>query len=280
MAVIGRMNSLQVVKHTDFGLYLDGGADGEILLPKRYIPKDTPSEVDDWLNVFIYLDSEDKLIATTLKPKIQLGEFASLKVVDINRVGLFFDWGLPKDLLLPHSEEKRPLQIGDYCVIYLYLDKRTRRLTATARLDRHLDKVPANYQVGQEVDLLVVERTDLGFKAIIDGKHWGLIHKNELFKFIRSGMREKGYIKELRADGKISLSLQPIGREAASGLAEQIIERLRAQGGVLALGDKSPPEAIAEQFRVSKGNFKKAIGGLYKQGLIHIHDDRIELLDN
>ncbi|AEB59512.1 GntR family transcriptional regulator [Ectopseudomonas mendocina NK-01] len=271
---------MQVVKHTDFGLYLDGGADGEILLPKRYIPKDTPSEVEDWLNVFIYLDSEDKLIATTLKPKIQLGEFASLKVVDINRVGLFFDWGLPKDLLLPHSEEKRPLQIGDYCVVYLYLDKRTRRLTATARLDRHLDKVPANYQVGQEVDLLVVERTDLGFKAIIDGKHWGLIHKNELFKFIRSGMREKGYIKELRADGKISLSLQPIGHEAASGLAEQIIERLRDQGGVLALGDKSPPELIAEQFRVSKGNFKKAIGGLYKQGLIRIHDDRIELLDN
>lgn len=280
MALIGRMNSLQVVKHTDFGLYLDGGADGEILLPKRYIPKDTPSEVDDWLNVFLYLDSEDKLIATTLKPKIQLGEFASLKVVDINRVGLFFDWGLPKDLLLPHSEEKRPLQIGDYCVIYLYLDKRTRRLTATARLDRHLDKAPANYQVGQEVDLLVVERTDLGFKAIIDGKHWGLIHKNELFKFIRSGMREKGYIKELRADGKISLSLQPIGHEAASGLAEQIIERLRAQGGVLALGDKSPPELISEHFRVSKGNFKKAIGGLYKQGLIRIHDDRIELLDS
>ena len=280
MALIGRMNSLQVVKHTDFGLYLDGGADGEILLPKRYIPKDTPSEVDDWLNVFLYLDSEDKLIATTLKPKIQLGEFANLKVVDINRVGLFFDWGLPKDLLLPHSEEKRPLQIGDYCVVYLYLDKRTRRLTATARLDRHLDKVPANYQVGQEVDLLVVERTDLGFKAIIDGKHWGLIHKNELFKFIRSGMREKGYIKALRADGKISLSLQPIGHEAASGLAEQIIERLRAHGGVLALGDKSPPELVAEHFRVSKGNFKKAIGGLYKQGLIRIHDDRIELLDN
>ena len=280
MAVIGRMNSLQVVKHTDFGLYLDGGADGEILLPKRYIPKDTPSEVDDWLNVFIYLDSEDKLIATTQKPKVQLGEFASLKVVDINRIGLFLDWGLAKDLLLPHSEEKRPLQVGDYCVVYLYLDKRTRRLTATARLDRHLDKVPADYQVGQEVDLLVVERSDLGFKAIIDGKHWGLLHKNELFKFIRGGMREKGYIKELRADGKISLSLQPIGREAASGLAEQIVARLREQGGVLALGDKSPPEAIAEQFRVSKGNFKKAIGGLYKQGLIRIHDDRIELLDS
>lgn len=278
MALIGRMNSLQVVKHTDFGLYLDGGADGEILLPKRYIPKDTPSEVDDWLNVFIYFDSEDKLIATTQKPKIQLGEFASLKVVDINRIGLFLDWGLAKDLLLPHSEEKRPLQLGDYCVVYLYLDKRTRRLTATARLDRYLDQTPAPYQPGQEVDLLVAERTDLGFKAIINGKHWGLIHKNELFKFVRSGMREKGYIKEMRADGKISLSLQPIGREAATGLAEQILERLREQGGVLALSDKSPPEAITEQFRVSKGNFKKAIGGLYKEGRIRIHDDRIELL--
>lgn len=278
MALIGRMNSLQVVKHTDFGLYLDGGADGEILLPKRYIPKDTPSEVDDWLNVFIYFDSEDKLIATTQKPKIQLGEFASLKVVDINRIGLFLDWGLAKDLLLPHSEEKRPLQLGDYCVVYLYLDKRTRRLTATARLDRYLDQTPAPYQAGQEVDLLIAERTDLGFKAIINGKHWGLIHKNELFKFVRSGMREKGYIKEMRADGKISLSLQPIGREAATGLAEQILERLREQGGVLALSDKSPPEAITEQFRVSKGNFKKAIGGLYKEGRISIHDDRIELL--
>ncbi|WP_322980826.1 S1 RNA-binding domain-containing protein [Pseudomonas sp. C11] len=278
MALIGRMNSLQVVKHTDFGLYLDGGADGEILLPKRYIPKDTPSEVDDWLNVFIYFDSEDKLIATTQKPKIQLGEFASLKVVDINRIGLFLDWGLAKDLLLPHSEEKRPLQVGDYCVVYLYLDKRTRRLTATARLDRYLDQTPAPYLAGQEVDLLVAERTDLGFKAIINGKHWGLIHKNELFKFVRSGMREKGYIKEMRDDGKISLSLQPIGREAATGLAEQILERLREQGGVLALSDKSPPEAITEQFRVSKGNFKKAIGGLYKGGRIRIHDDRIELL--
>ncbi|WP_277372256.1 S1-like domain-containing RNA-binding protein [Pseudomonas sp. AA-38] len=278
MALIGRMNSLQVVKHTDFGLYLDGGADGEILLPKRYIPKDTPCEVEDWLNVFLYLDSEDKLIATTQKPKIQLGEFASLKVVDINRIGLFLDWGLAKDLLLPHSEEKRPLQLGDYCVVYLYLDKRTRRLTATARLDRYLDQTPAHYQVGQEVDLLIVERTDLGFKAVIDGKHWGLIHKNELFKFVRSGMCEKGYIKELRADGKISLSLQPIGREAATGLAEQILERLREQGGVLALSDKSPPEAITTAFRVSKGNFKKAIGGLYKEGRIRIYDDRIELL--
>ncbi|WP_172146534.1 MULTISPECIES: CvfB family protein [Pseudomonas] len=277
MAVIGRMNSLQVVKHTDFGLYLDGGADGEILLPKRYIPKDTPSEVEDWLNVFIYLDSDDKLIATTETPKVQVGQFASLKVVDINRVGLFLDWGLPKDLLLPHSEEKRPLQVGDYCVVYVFVDKRSKRITATARLDRYLDTVPATYTVGQEVGLLVVESTDMGFKAIINGKHWGLIHKNELFKFLRSGMQEKGFIKEVRADGKISLSLQAVGQEAASSLGEQILAKLREHDGVLPLNDKSSPEAISALFRVSKGNFKKAIGGLYKQGRIVIYDDHIEL---
>ncbi|BAN47471.1 S1 RNA-binding domain-containing protein [Metapseudomonas resinovorans] len=278
MALIGRFNSLQVVKHTDFGLYLDGGPDGEILLPNRYIPKDEPTEEGDWLNVFLYLDSEDRPLATTQKPKVQVGGFASLKVVEINRVGLFLDWGLPKDLLLPHSEEKRPLQVGDYCVVHVYLDKRTRRITATARLDRYLDNTPPRYQPGQAVDLLVVDKTDLGYKAIIDGQHWGLIHKNEVFKFLRSGMREQGYIKELRPDGKISLSLQPVGTEAVSGLGEQIIAALRAEGGVLNLSDKSPPELISQRFGVSKGNFKKAIGGLYKQGLIRIDDDRIELL--
>lgn len=278
MALIGRMNSLEVVKHTDFGLYLDGGADGEILLPKRYIPKDDACEAGDSLNVFIYLDSEDKLIATTETPKIMVGGFASLKVVDINSVGLFLDWGLPKDLLLPHSEEKRPLQVGDYCVVHAFVDPRSKRIVATARLDRYLDKTPARYVAGQAVDLLVVEATEMGFKAIIEGAHWGLIHKNEAFKFLRSGMREQGYIKEMRADGKISLSLQPVGREAASGLAEQILAKLRERGGSLPLSDKSSPEAITALFRVSKGNFKKAIGGLYKQGLIRILDDRIELV--
>ncbi|CDZ94242.1 S1 RNA-binding domain-containing protein [Pseudomonas saudiphocaensis] len=276
MAAIGRYNSLQIVKHTGFGLYLDGGPDGEILLPNRYIPKDTSTEVDDWLNVFVYLDSDDKLIATTEKPKVQVGEFASLKVVQINRIGLFLDWGLPKDLLLPHSEEKRPLQEGDYCVVYVYLDKHTRRITATARLDRYLDKTPPRYQVGEAVDLLVVERTDLGHKAIINGQHWGLIHKNEAFKFLRGGMREKGYIRELRADGKISLSLQPLGSEAVDSLQALIMQKLQENQGSLPVSDKTPAEEIAQLFGVSKGNFKKAIGGLYKQGRILIHPDRIE----
>src|SRR3990167_1810769 len=276
MALIGRYNSLQVVKHTDFGLYLDGGADGEILLPKRYIPKDTPSEVEDWLNVFIYLDSDDKLIATTEKPKVQVGEFASLKVLEINSIGIFLDWGLSKDLLLPYSEEKRSLEAGQYCVVHVYLDKHTRRITATARLDRYLDVRPTAYQVGQAVDLLVAEATDMGFKAIINNQHWGLIHKNEVFKFLRNGIREKGFIKELRADGKISLSLQPVGQDAADALHQKILQLLQEQGGVLPVNDKSEPQLISDMFGVSKGNFKKAIGALYKQGLIVIHADRIE----
>ena len=277
MAQIGRFNSLPVVKHTDFGLYLDGGSDGEILLPRRYVPKDKPCEVGNRLDVFVYLDSEDRLIATTQRPRVQVGGFASLKVVAIDHVGLFLDWGLAKDLFLPHSEEKRPLQVGDYCVVHAYLDPRTRRITATARLDRYLDQTPPSYQPGQTVELLVVERTDLGFKAIVDGKHWGLIHKNELFKTIRPGMRETGFIREVRPDGKISLSLQPLGRAGADNLSEQILTRLREAGGRRGLGERRPPGEIARLFGVSKGNFKKAIGGLYKQGLITILDDGIEL---
>ena len=278
MALVGRYNSLQVVKHTNFGLYLDGAQDGEILLPNRYIPKDIPSEDEDWLNVFVYLDSDDKLIATTEKPKVQVGEFASLKVVEVNSIGIFLDWGLPKDLLLPYSEEKQPLKAGDYCVVHVYLDKHTRRITATTRLDRYLDKAPANYSVGQEVDLLVAEETAMGFKAIINNKHWGLIHKNEVFKFLRSGKQEKGFIKEVRSDGNISLSLQPVGEQLASSLNAQILGKLRDNNGVLPVSDKSDPQVISNLFGVSKGNFKKAIGALYKQGQIVIHADRIELV--
>ncbi|WP_304638651.1 CvfB family protein [Pseudomonas sp.] len=279
MAAIGRFNTLQITKHTDFGLYLDGGTLGEILLPKRYIPANESTEVDDWLNVFVYLDSEDRPIATTLRPKAQVGEFASLKVVQINKVGLFLDWGLPKDLLLPHSEEKRPLREGDYAVVYVYLDRHTRRITATSYLDRYLDKSPPTYRPGEAVDLLVAGPTDLGFKAIINNRHWGLIHRNEAFKFLRKGTRDRGYIREIRSDGKISLSLQPIGPQAGDALQQRILEVLAEQGGRLALSDRSPPEAIAQAFGVSKGNFKKALGALLKRGLIVIYSEHIEAAD-
>ncbi|HHX34933.1 MAG TPA: GntR family transcriptional regulator [Gammaproteobacteria bacterium] len=278
MALIGDMNTLQVIRQAEFGVYLDGGPDGDILLPRREMPKDEPCEDEDWLNVFVYLDSEDRIIATSRTPKIKVGEFASLKVIDINPVGLFLDWGLSKDLLLPHSEEKRPLQEGDYCVVHAYIDERTKRITATAHLDRFLDKTLANYTVGQEVDLLIVEPTDLGFKAIINGKHWGLIHKNEAFKFLRGGMQERGFIREIRDDGLINLSLQPQGQELRDTLSEAILTQLRENDGHLPFSDKSPAAAIADAFGVSKGNFKKAIGGLYRQGVIRIHPHSIELV--
>ncbi|AYC33739.1 GntR family transcriptional regulator [Pseudomonas cavernae] len=277
MALVGRYNSLQVVKQTDFGLYLDGGSDGEILLPNRYVPKDVPSEVDDWLNVFIYLDSDDRLIATTERPKVQVGEFASLKVAEINSIGIFLDWGLPKDLLLPFSEEKRQLKVGDYCVVHVYLDKHTRRITATARLDRYLDKTPPSYRVGQPVEFLAAESSPMGIKVILDNQHWALVHKNELFKPLRIGFRDQGFIKEVRADGKISLSLQAVGKDAPDALSDNILKQLRDNSGVLYVSDKSDPAEISHRFGVSKGSFKKAIGGLYKQGLIVIHADRIEL---
>lgn len=275
MVDIGRFNRLQVVKQMDFGLYLAAGEGDEILLPKRYIPKEGAS-IGDWLEVFVYLDSEDRPVATTLRPRIQVGGFACLQVAEINRVGLFLDWGLPKDLLLPHSEERKPLQVGDRVVVHAYLDRHTQRITATARLDRYLDKTPANYKVGQPVELLVVEQTDLGFKAIIEGRHWGLIHKNEAFKPLRPGSRERGFIRQIRDDGKLSLSLQPVGIQAAKGLEQQILAALEQNGGRLPLGDKSSPEQITRQFGVSKANFKKAIGGLYKQGLIRLLPEGIE----
>ncbi|MDY0207138.1 MAG: S1-like domain-containing RNA-binding protein [Pseudomonas sp.] len=278
MALIGDMNTLQVIRQADFGVYLDGGHDGDILLPRREMPKGEPCEDEDWVNVFVYLDSEDRIIATSRTPTIKVGEFASLKVVDINPVGLFLDWGLNKDLLLPHSEEKRPLQIGDYCVVYAYIDERTKRITATAHLDRYLDLTPGSYTVGQEVDLLIVEPTDLGFKAIINRQHWGLIHKNEAFKFLRGGMEERGFIREVRDDGLINLSLQPQGQQLRDALSEAILAKLDANNGRLPLSDKSPAPLIAETFGVSKGNFKKAIGGLYKHGVIRILPDGIELV--
>ncbi|WP_341706035.1 S1-like domain-containing RNA-binding protein [Halopseudomonas sp.] len=277
MAEIGRFNKLQITKQTGFGLYLDGGEDGEILLPNRYVPKDQPTEIGDWLRVFVYFDSEDRIIATTTRPRAQVGEFANLKVVARNQVGLFLDWGLPKDVLLPFAELKKPLEEGQYCVAYLYLDKHTSRVLATTRLDRFLDKTPARYKVGDAVNLLLVERTDLGYKAIINAEHWGLLHRNEAFKPVKLGRKEQGYIREIRPDGKINLSLQPVGSQAADMLQNLILERLRANGGALPLSDRSSPEAISEAFNVSKSNFKKALGGLLKKGFIQIHPEHIEL---
>ena len=277
MVSVGRYNVLKVINHTKFGLYLNGGKYGQIFLPNRYIPKHVPSEDQGWIKVFIYLDRDDKLISTTEAPKVQVGEFASLKVIEVNSIGIFLDWGLPKDLLLPYSEEKHQMAVGEYCVVRVYLDKHTGRVTATENLDLYLDNTPAHYKVGQEVDLLVAESTDMGFKAIINNNHWGLIHKNEVFKFLRPGKEDKGFIREVRSDGKISLSLQPVGREASSILKSKILDMLHENNGALPVSDKSAPAVISRLFGVSKANFKKAIGALYKQGKIVISADSIEI---
>lgn len=277
MPAMGRFNTLEILRTSSIGLFLDGGSLGDILLPTRQIPRGIPTEPGDSLRVFLYRDSEDRPIATTERPKIQVGEFAALEVVERTPVGIFLNWGLPKDLLLPHFEEhtSRPLRQGDRCVVAAYLDDRTQRITASMRLDRHLSSEPADYARDEEVDLIITGPTDLGFNAIINHRHWGLLHKSEAIRPLRMGTRTKGYIRQIRDDGKVDLSLQPRREVLAEPLAEQILEQLQKAGGTLAISDKSDPALIQRTFGVSKGNFKKVIGGLYKQGLITIDADGI-----
>ncbi|WP_456268268.1 S1-like domain-containing RNA-binding protein [Kushneria sp. AK178] len=282
MPAMGRFNTLEVLRTSSIGLFLDGGTLGDVLLPTRQIPRGASTEPGDSLRVFLYLDSEDRPIATTERPKIQVGEFAALEVVERTPVGIFLDWGLPKDLLLPHFEERtnRPLRQGDRCVVVAYLDDRTRRITASMRLDRYLDQVPADYARDEAVELLITGPTDLGFNAIINHRHRGLLHKSEAIRPLRMGTRTRGYIRRLRDDGRIDLSLQPRREVLAEPLAEQILEQLQEAGGMLPISDKSDPVLIQRTFGVSKGNFKKTIGGLYKQGLITIDTDGIRLVQS
>lgn len=280
MANIGEINQLTILRHVDFGLYLDGGDSGEILLPRREIPKDADTAVGSQLDVFIYHDSEDRLVATGRRPRAMLGQFAALRVVDINRTGIFLDWGLAKDLFMPHSEEKRPLQTGDTVLVYVYQDVHTGRLLASAQLDRfaEVDISDSGYQVNQQVSLWVAERNEHGYVCLVDESYLGLLHHHEVFKPVKIGQGMQGYVRELRADGRLSLSLQMQGQAVRDELGERILAALQANAGELALGDKSPASAIAAQFGVSKGNFKKAIGGLYRQQLIGMEPTRIWLL--
>lgn len=281
MANIGEINQLTILRHVDFGLYLDGGVNGEILLPRREIPKDADTAVGKQLEVFIYHDSEDRLVATGRKPRAMLGQYAALRVVDINRTGIFLDWGLAKDLFMPHSEEKRPLQTGDTVLVHVYQDIHTGRLLASAQLERFasVDASASGYQVNQQISLWVAERTEHGYLCLVNESYLGLLHHHEVFKPVKIGQGMQGYVRELRADGRLSLSLQMQGQAVRDELGERILAELQARGGELALGDKSPAGEIAALFGVSKGNFKKAIGGLYRQQLIGMEPQRIWLLD-
>ena len=280
---VGRINVLRVVKRLPFGAYLSPGSNKkgfepeEILLPKRYEPENL--KVDDLLKVFIYFDSEDRLIATTELPLAQVGECAYLKVVDVNKVGAFLDIGLMKDLFVPFAEQKIPMKLGKSYVVHVYLDEHSGRIMASSKLDKFLIEESHYHKAGQAVDLLIFAETDLGYKAVIGSTYQGLLFKNEVFQTVKTGDKLKGFIKEVRPDKKINLTLQLASEKTRGTLANQILEFIKAQGGITTLTDKSPPEAIYGQFKVSKKSYKKALGALYKRKLILIEKDKISLVE-
>jgi predicted RNA-binding protein (virulence factor B family) len=277
MADIGKFNTLRIVKFTDFGAYLDGGELGEILLPRRYVRGDL--RAGDRVEVFLYLDSEDRLVATTEKPLALVGEFAYLKVNAVNNIGAFLDWGLSKDLLVPFREQRPPMAEGRSYFVFLYLDGASRRIVASARLNKFIDPAPPAYAEGQEVDLLIVKRTELGFSAIINNSHWGVLYENEIFQDLHIGQRVKGYVKKVREDQKIDLRLQQSGYRKVTDLTETILNALRDNGGFLEITDHSAPEKIHALFGTSKKAFKMAVGALYKKRLIALEDKGLRLIE-
>ncbi len=277
MIYIGRMNRMKVVKHVDFGVYLDGQDEGEILLPRKDVPHNT--EVGDRLHVFIYRDSDDRLIATTKRPLVQVGEAAYLKVKQQNNVGTFMDWGLPKDLLVPFNEQAWPMNEGRNVVIYCYLDENTNRIAGTTKFHRHLSEDGRNvFQEGDAVRGMVAAQTELGYKIILNNTHIGLLYKNEVFKPMRFGHELKVFIKQIREDGRIDLSIAASNQDVRDELEEKIMAYLKAHDGVSRITDKSPPNVIYDTFNASKANFKRALGRLYKKRLVSLDKTQVRLL--
>ncbi len=276
MITVGKYYNLEVVKSVEFGFYLDAKNLGEVLLPGKYAASDTA--IGDYLDVFLYLDSEDRPVATTETPFACVGEFAYLRVVATTKIGAFFDWGLEKDLLVPFAEQHLPMVNGRSYLLYLYLDKASGRITASSKIDKFLDdERPHNFKEKQAVNLIIANTTDLGFKAIINHSHWGVLYKNDVHERLSFGQYREGFIKQVRPDNKIDLTLQGGGSGVRSKHALMIEKRLHESGGFLPLHDKSDPEKISELFGISKGAFKKALGILYKQKIITIGQDGIRL---
>ncbi|RTZ64194.1 MAG: GntR family transcriptional regulator [Aquificaceae bacterium] len=279
MLRIGQKNVLRIVKRLPQGIYLDGGKEGEILMPKRYVTDE--HKVDDVIEVFIYLDSEDRLVATTETPLAMVDEVAYLKVISVNKVGAFMDWGLQKDLLVPHNEQKYPFRIGESYVVYLFLDDRSNRIAATEYLDEYLSESSFYYKENQAVDLLICSKTELAYKAVINQSHLGLIYSNEVFQPLEVGQKIKGYIKKIRADKKIDLCLQPLKAdkkdEALENVKKSIIAYLIAHDGSSTLSDKSNPDDIYATFKVSKKVYKRALSSLYKERKILINGGKISI---
>jgi predicted RNA-binding protein (virulence factor B family) len=275
MIEIGKTTHLVAVKETQFGMVLNAENLGEILLPAKHTPDDL--SVGDTVEVFLYLDSEDRPVATTQTPKAEVGEFAYLEVRENTQFGAFLDWGLDKDVLVPFAEQHRPMTVGDSYIVYLYLDNQE-RIAATSKIDKIvLEDDQHDFRPQQAVDLIIANSTELGFKAIVDQSHWGLLYKNEVHQRLSFGQSIQGYVQYIRDDGKIDLSLST-GRQIRDTTSQVIEEYLREHNGFAAVHDKSPPAQIADLFGMSKGQFKKAIGGLYKQKVIMIEKDGIRLV--
>ena len=276
MAQLGKINRLPIVRFAPPGFYLDGGTHGEILLPSRYIP--AGAVPGGWLEVLVYRDTEDRLVATTEKPLAVVGEFAALKVVGLTpRIGVFLDWGLEKDLLLPICEMDGSLQPGDRVVVRILVDPQTDRLMASARLHRYLDQTPAGYHEGESVRLLVASRGPLGYNLIVNDAHRGLLYHTDLSGSLTIGQRVEGYVRAIRPDGKLDLALGQAGYRRIAALTEQIMAALEAKGGRLPLHDNSLPLDIQAAFGVSKKAFKQAIGALFRERRIVIESDGIRL---
>lgn len=277
MIELGKSYNLTVVSKTGFGAYLDGENLGQVLLPRKFVPPQLA--VGERIEVFLYLDSEDRPVATTQRPKARVGEFAYLKAVDSTAVGTFLDWGLDKDLLVPFAEQHRPMEVGHSYLVYLYLDKHDGRIVASSKIDKFLDdERPHSYRPRQAVDLIIANSTDLGYKAIINHGHWGVLYKSDLYERLSFGQSKRGFIKNIRPDGKIDLILQG-GQETRDNNAEKIEEYLRKRNGFAPLHDKSDPQLITDLLGMSKAAFKKAIGNLYKQRVITIEKEGIRLVE-
>lgn len=276
MLNIGLINKLVALRQTDNGIYLVDEEEHEVLLPNKYIPEGM--KMGDEIDVFLYTDSEDRLIATTLEPKAKLYEYAALDVKDVASFGAFFDWGLEKDLLVPLSQQGKAVDVGETHVVYLYLDEKTDRLAGTTKIGPTLTKVGVDLKVGEEVTVIPYEESELGFSVIVNSKYQGMLYKNEVFTPVSLGVETFAYVKKIREDNKIDLSLNRFGYRAVDDNVVRLMDALEANDGSLNLNDKSSPDAISSQLGMSKKVFKKSVGALYRQKLIEISDDGIKLI--
>jgi predicted RNA-binding protein (virulence factor B family) len=275
-AEIGKFNQLKVVAINDNGAYLDADELGEILLPNRYLPDNC--QISDILKVFLYRDTADRLVATTTTPLGQVGEFVSLKVSQVNKMGAFLDWGLPKDLLVPYNQQHTKMEEGQYYLVRIFIDQTTDRIAASSKLDKFIDIWPAEYNEGDKVNLIIGGKTDLGFKAIVNDLHWGLLYDNEIFQPLRVGKKIAGYIKQVREDGRLDLILTRGSRDKVNIFSDTLLAHLKANDGYSPLHDKSAPELLQRTLGVSKKTFKATVGNLLKNGKIKLVTNGIKLV--